>query len=57
MLYEYVDLWEKLEGIQLLPLVPDRFIWRWTPDGVYSASSAYRSYFLDMSSLLGAREL
>ena len=57
VLYEYVDLWEKLEDVQLQPLVSDRFIWRWTPDGTYSASSAYRSFFLGMSSLLGAKEL
>lgn len=57
MLYEYVDLWEKLEGVQLQPLVCDRFIWRWTLDGTYSASSVYRSFFLVMSSLLGAKEL
>jgi len=57
VLYEYVDLWEKLEGVHLQPLVSDRFIWRWTPDGTYSASSAYRSFFLGMSSLLGAKEL
>lgn len=35
----------------------DRFIWRLMPDGNYSASSAYRSFFLEMSSLLGAKEL
>lgn len=55
VLYEYVLLWDKLESVQLRPLVGDRFIWRWTPDGTYSASSAYRSFFLGMSSLLGAK--
>lgn len=59
MLYEY-DLWEKLEGVHMQPLASDRFIWRWTtwtPDGTYSMSSAYRSFFLGMSSMLGAKEL
>jgi len=37
--------------------VGDRFVWRWTPDGVYSDSSSYRSFFLGISSLLGAREV
>jgi hypothetical protein len=46
VLYEYVDLWEKLEDVQLRPLESDRFVWHWTPDGTYSASSAYRSFFL-----------
>jgi hypothetical protein len=57
VLYEYVDLWEKLEFVQLRSLASDRFVWRWTPDGAYCASSAYRSFFLGMSSLLGAKEL
>jgi hypothetical protein len=54
VLYEYVSLWEKIESVELRPSVGDRFIWKWTPDGSYSASSAYRSFFLGMSSLLGA---
>ena len=37
--------------------VADRFVWRWTADGVYSASTAYRAFFVGMSSMLGAREL
>lgn len=39
--------------MHLQPLECDRFIWRWTLDGTYSASSAYRA----LSSLLGAKEL
>ena len=46
VLYEYLDLWEKLESVQLRPLVGNRFVWRWTPYDVYSASSFYRSFFL-----------
>lgn len=57
VLCEYVALWEALEEVQLQPLVLDMFVWRWSPDGAYSASSAYRAYFISMSSLLGAREL
>lgn len=57
VLCEYVELWEKLELVQLRPLEEDRFVWRWISDGAYSASSAYRSYFSGMSSLSGAVEL
>jgi hypothetical protein len=57
VLYEYVSLWEKMESIELRPFVGDRFIWKWTTDGSYLASSAYRSFFLGMSSLLGAKDL
>lgn len=46
-----------LETVQLRPLEGDHFRWRWTPDGAYSASSAYRSFFLGMSTLQGAKEL
>jgi hypothetical protein len=38
VLCEYVILWEALEGINLQPTVADRFIWKWTQDGSYSAS-------------------
>ena len=57
MLCEYVMPWEKIEDIQLQPLQSDRFIWRWTESGQYSASSAYRSFFVGMSSLLGAKDI
>jgi len=36
------------------PRVADRYIWKWTPSGNYSASSAYRAFFFGMTSLLGA---
>jgi hypothetical protein len=38
-------------------LTSDRFIWRWTVDVMYSASSAYRAFFISMTSLQGAKEL
>lgn len=39
------------------PLASDRFISRWTDNGTYSASSAYRVFFVGMSSLLGAKHI
>lgn len=57
VLCDYVALWEKLENVQLQVAVPDRFIWRWTADGKYSASSAYQSFFIGMSSMIGAKQL
>jgi hypothetical protein len=57
VLYEYIEFWDRLESVQLRPLVNDWFVWRWTRDGPYSVSSAYRSFFIGMSSLLGAKEL
>jgi len=35
----------------------DRFVWKWSSDGKYSASSAYRAFFVGATSLLGAKEL
>ena len=46
-----------LPGDTLDPLQSDRFVWRWSADGTYSASSAYRAFFAGSTALLGAREL
>jgi hypothetical protein len=54
---DYLLLWEKLEHVQLQPAVSDRFVWRWTADGNYSASSAYRLFFIGRSMLVGAKHL
>lgn len=43
--------------MQLDEGVLDRFIWRWSVGGTYSASTAYRAFFVGMSSLRGAKEL
>lgn len=57
VLIEYVHLWDKVDGIVLTPGTPDRLIWRWSADGVYSSSSAYRAFFAGSTSLLGARQV
>jgi hypothetical protein len=57
VLCEYVILWEKFEVIQLSPLDSNRFIWKWSENGAYTASSAYRAYFTGMTALVGARHV
>jgi hypothetical protein len=57
VLCEYVDLWDKLEGIPLQPQSFDRFIWKCTANGEYTASSAYTAFFIGMSSLVGAKHV
>jgi hypothetical protein len=57
VLYEYVNLWEKLKNMQLNPMESDRFVWRWTPNGQYSASLAYHAYFVGMTSMAGAKDV
>jgi hypothetical protein len=46
-----------VDDIQLQPHVPDRFIWKWTANGEYTASSAYRAFFVGMTSLVGAMDV
>jgi hypothetical protein len=57
VLVEYVLLWERLESVALRPDVRDRLVWRWSADGAYSSSSAYKAFFHGLSSLPGARQL
>lgn len=57
ILCKYVDLWEKLEDVCLQPSVADRFVWKWTKSGQYTASSAYRSFFVGQTTILGTNEL
>lgn len=57
MLCDYVMVWAKVDGVVLDDLTSDRFVWRWTADGMYSASFAYRAFFFGMTSLRGAKEL
>jgi hypothetical protein len=40
-----------------LSLVPDRFVWKWSPNGIYSSSSAYAALFLGHVDILGARKI
>ncbi|KAJ1269194.1 hypothetical protein BS78_07G191800 [Paspalum vaginatum] len=38
---QYLQLWERLQGVLLLHSVQDRLIWRWTSNGEFSVHSAY----------------
>jgi hypothetical protein len=38
-------------------LEADRFVWRWTTDGQYSVSLAYRAFFTGWTTSLGSREM
>lgn len=37
---EYLELWDAVEQVNLNDQ-PDKMVWRWTPDGAYTAQSAY----------------
>jgi hypothetical protein len=45
VLCDYVVVWDKVRGVVLNDLASDRFVWQWTTDGTYIASSAYRAFF------------
>lgn len=54
---DYLRVWEILCDVHLDPSTPDRFIWKWSSSGSYSASSTYRAFFCGSTELLGAKEL
>ena len=43
--------------MNLQPLQPDRFVWRWSSSRAYSVSSTYWAFFAGSTRLLGAKEL
>lgn len=55
VLCDYLRVWELVRSVNLRPLQPDRFIWKWLADGKYSVSSTYRAFFHGSASLLGAK--
>jgi hypothetical protein len=57
VLCQFLRVWHLMQNVVLNPLQADRFVWRWSPDGKYSASSTYRAFFNGSTSLLGAKEL
>jgi hypothetical protein len=57
VLCQFLQVWQLLHDVNLNPLQTDRFVWKWSPDGKYSASLAYRAFFAGSTSLLGAKEL
>jgi hypothetical protein len=52
----YVSLWHILEHVLLQPTALDCFVWKWTANGEYSVSVAYRSFFVG-TTMRGAKEL
>jgi hypothetical protein len=54
---DYLHLWELLMNVQLRESKPDRFVWRWSPDGRYSVKTAYRAFFTGWTTMAGATEL
>ncbi|WVZ77498.1 hypothetical protein U9M48_025357 [Paspalum notatum var. saurae] len=51
---EYLRLWTLLEEVQLQGDAEDRVIWKWSADGKYSTSSAYKALHLGSVALPGS---
>ncbi|XP_066383764.1 polygalacturonase-like [Miscanthus floridulus] len=52
---QYLDLWERVRSVQLMPGVPDSVIWHWSADHKYSVASVYGAMFIGLTSPLGAK--
>jgi hypothetical protein len=57
VLVQYVQVYKRLQTIQLIPDGEDRLEWRWSLDGSYSSRSAYAALMLGQSAMLGTKEL
>jgi hypothetical protein len=57
VLMPYIDLWERLQHIQLAPERPDVVTWQWEVSGLYSCRSSYKGLCSGQNSILGAKEL
>lgn len=54
---QFLQLWDRMQILNLDPNSEDKFIWRWSSNQQYSASSAYRAFFTGQCSIPGAKEL
>ena len=45
-IFEFVDLWTKLQNFSFDASLEDSIVWNLTPSGEYSAKSAYQAQFL-----------
>jgi hypothetical protein len=54
---ELDSIWDAVESIRLSPDVSDHFIWRWSPDGQFSAASAYQAFHAGSMPFEGAKLL
>lgn len=43
---EFFELWDRIAKVELDPTREDELKWGWEPDGIFSARSAYRAFFV-----------
>jgi hypothetical protein len=56
VLVQYLTVWDLVRDMRLTS-DPDKFIWKWSPNGQYSSASAYSALFLGRIDILGARQI
>jgi hypothetical protein len=56
LLVQYLHLWDALRKFYLSDQ-PDRFIWKWSPTGEFTSSSAYRALFPGRTPVAGAERI
>lgn len=54
VILQFLELWDQLLEVRLLPTVSDSIIWRWSSDRKYSAASAYGAMFIGAAAPFGA---
>ena len=57
VLLEYLQVWDRLQGVRLQENQPDKICWKWTSDKMFSTSSAYLAFFIGQHPIEGARIL
>jgi len=57
VILDYLRIWDMVESTQLQSSTPDRFLWKWTADHVFTTASAYRAFFLGQTAVAGAKIL
>lgn len=57
VILDYLSVWDLVESTSLQPNTPDRFLWKWTADHVFTTASAYRAFFVGQYSIAGAKTL
>jgi hypothetical protein len=55
VIVQFLSIWDLVQAVRLSS-EPDKFIWKWSPNGQYS-SSAYAALFLGRVDILGARQI
>jgi hypothetical protein len=51
---EFLTVWERIQLVVNLGIEDDKVLWKLTPAGVYSSSSAYQAYFLGQTRMMAA---